>query len=162
MSKYSGIRWKIDSFLQHLHYADDICLLSHSVLDAAIYSLENEAAASELKINTTKTKSMSIVNSSTTRQPRPNAIVLNGHPVEEVNQFTYLGSEICKDGGSDADVDCRVRKAKGAFGILSPIWRNSSFPNSLKVRIFKSNVVSVLLYGSSTWKVTNSITTKSL
>ena len=44
----------------------------------------------------------------------------------------YLGSEICKDGGSDADdVDCRVRKAKGAFGILSPIWRNSSFPNSL-------------------------------
>ena len=71
-----------------------------------------------------KTKFMSILNSSTTRQPGPNAIVLNGHPVEEVNQFTYLGSEICKDGGSDAYVDCRVRKAKEAFGILSPIWRN--------------------------------------
>ena len=54
---------------------------------------------------TGKTKSMSIVNSSTTRLPRPNAIVLNGHPVEEVNQFTYLGNEICKDGGSDAEVD---------------------------------------------------------
>ena len=27
--------------------------------------------------------------------------ILNGHPVEGVNQFTYLGSEICKDGGSD-------------------------------------------------------------
>ena len=76
---------------------------------------------------------MSIVNSSITRQPRLNAIVLNEHPVEEVNQFTYLGSEICKDGGSDADVDCRVRKANEAFGILSPIWRNSSFPKSLKV-----------------------------
>ena len=104
------------------------------------------------KINTAKTKSMSIVNSSTTRQPRSNAIVLNGHPVEEVNQFTYLGSEICKDGGSDADVNCRVRKAKEAYGILSPIWRNSSCPNRLKV--------SVLLHGSSTWKVTKSITTK--
>ena len=53
-----------------------------------------------------------------------------------------------------------LAKAKAAFGILSPIWRNSSFPNSLKVRIFKSNVVSVLLYGSSTWKDTKSITTK--
>ena len=44
VSKYSGIRWKMDSFLQHLDYADDICLLSHSVLDAAnmLYSLENE------------------------------------------------------------------------------------------------------------------------
>ena len=131
----------MNSFLQHLDCANDICLLSHCILDAAnmLYSLENEAASLGLKTNTGKTKSMSIVNSSTTRQPRP--IVLNGHPVEEVNQFTYLGSEICKHGGSYADVDCRVRKAKGAFGILSPIWRNSSFPNSLKVRIFKSNVV---------------------
>ena len=58
---------------------------------------------------------MSIVNSSITRQPRPNAIILNGHPVEEVKKFTYLGSEICKDGVSDADVNCRVRKAKGAL-----------------------------------------------
>ena len=69
-------------------------IVSHSVLDAAnmLYSLENEAASFGLKINTAKTKSISIVNSSTTRQPRPNTIVLNGHPVEEVNQFTNLGN----------------------------------------------------------------------
>ena len=70
-----------------------------------------------LKSNNVKTKSMSIVNSSTTRQPRLYATVLNGHPLEEVNQFTYLDSEICKDGGRDADVDCRVRKAKGGTHI---------------------------------------------
>ena len=97
----------------------------------------NETASFDLKINTGKTKFMSIVNSSTTRPPRPNAIVLNGHPVEEVNQFTYLGCEICKDGGSDADVDCRVRKAMGAFGIISPIWRNISFP-ALKFAYLKA------------------------
>ena len=147
---------------QHLDYADDICLLTHSVLDAEnmLYSLENEAASFGLKSNFGKTQSKSIVNSSTTMQPRPNAIVVNGHPVEDVNQFTCLGSEICKDGGSDADVDCRVRQTKRAFGILSTIWRKSLCPNSLKVCIFKSNVVSVLLYGSSTWKVTKSITSK--
>ena len=121
---------------QHLDYADDICLLSHIVLDAAnmLYSPENEAASFGLKINSRETKSMSIVNSSATRQLRTNAIILNGHPVEEINQFTYLVSELCKDGGSYADVDCRVRKAKGAFRILSPIWRNSSFPNSLSLK----------------------------
>ena len=45
VSKYSGIRWKMGSVLQQLDYADDICLLSHSVLDAAnmLYSLENES-----------------------------------------------------------------------------------------------------------------------
>ena len=140
MSKYSAIRWKIATLTD---YADDIYLLSHSVLDAAnmLYSLENEAASFRHKINTAKTKSMSIVNSSTTRQPRPNTIVLNEHPVEEVNQFTYLGSEKCKDGGNDADVDCRFRKAKGAFGILSPIWRDSSFPNNVKVYFFNIYII---------------------
>ena len=77
-----------------------------------LYSLENEAASLGLKIKSGKTKFMSIVNSSTTRQPRQNAIVLNGHPVEEVNQFTYLVTEICKDGGNDVDVHCRVRKVR--------------------------------------------------
>ena len=42
----------------------------------------------------------------------------SGNAVEEVNQFTYLAGEICKNGGSDADEDCRVRQAKAAFGIL--------------------------------------------
>ena len=83
-----------------------------------LYSFQNEAASFRLKINSEKTKSMSIVNSYTTRQSRPNAIVVNAHPVEEVNQFTYLGTEICKDSGSDADVDCRVRKAKGEVNFI--------------------------------------------
>ena len=57
MSKYSAIRWKMDSVLQHLDYTNDICLLSHSFLDAAnmLYSLENEAGSFGLKINTIKT-----------------------------------------------------------------------------------------------------------
>ena len=41
VSKHSGIRWKMDSFLKHLDFADDIWLQSQSVLDAAnmLYSL---------------------------------------------------------------------------------------------------------------------------
>ena len=127
---------KHHSVSNYWDFAVDICLLWHSILDASkmLYSLENKAASFGLKMNSGKTKSMSILHSSTIRQFRSNAIVLNGHPVEEVNQFRYLGSGICKNSGSDADVDWRVSKAK----ILSPIWRNSSFPNSLKVRIFKA------------------------
>ena len=100
MSKYSGISWNMDSVLQHLDYADDIWLLSHSVPDAAnmLYSLENKAASFGLQSNSGITKSMSIINSSTTRQPRSKAIVLNGHPVEEVNHFTYLVAKYARMG----------------------------------------------------------------
>ena len=82
----------MDSILQHLDYADDICPLSPSVLDAAnmLYSLENEAASLGLKINSGKTKYISIVTSYISRQPRPNTIVLNGHPGEEENKAVYV------------------------------------------------------------------------
>ena len=43
----------MDSFFQHLDYADDICLLSHKMFDLQdmICSLEKEAASAGLKIN---------------------------------------------------------------------------------------------------------------
>ena len=46
-------------------------------------------------------------------------------------QFRYFGSEICKDSSSDADVVAESGRLR-AFGILSSIWRNGSYPNSLK------------------------------
>ena len=81
---------------------------------------------------------MSILNSSTTRQPRPNAIVLNGQPVEELNQFRYLGSEICKDGGSDDDVNCRVRKAKGPLEYCHQFGEIVHFQTALKFAYLKA------------------------
>ena len=53
----------MSAFLQHLDYADDLCLLSHSVLDVAemLYSIEKEASSAGLNINANKTKSMNIV-----------------------------------------------------------------------------------------------------
>ena len=63
--------------------------MSHSVLNGANI---HEAASFGLKINSGKTKSMCIVNSSTTGQPRPNVIVLNGHPVEEVLLTNTVGT----------------------------------------------------------------------
>ena len=41
VSKYSGIRWKMDSISQHLDYADDICLLSHLKLRQLLLDLKS-------------------------------------------------------------------------------------------------------------------------
>ncbi|KAH3692509.1 hypothetical protein DPMN_194350 [Dreissena polymorpha] len=42
----------------------------------------------------------------------------------------------------------------------SPIWRTTSLCMYTKLRVFKSNVLSVLLYGSECWKTTASIERK--
>ena len=88
-------------------------------------------------------------------QQRP--IILNGQPIEEVDSFTYLGSIVSKSGGTDEDVRARIAKARHAFVILKPVWRNVNLHLSTKLRLFNTNVKSVLLYGAETWRNTKSI-----
>ena len=81
-------------------------------------------------------------------------IKLDGEAIDEVEDFTYLGSNISKDGGSDRDVLARIGKARTAFAILRPVWISNVISRKTKLRIFNTNVKSVLLYGLETWKAT--------
>ena len=49
-----------------------------------------------------------------------------------------------------------LTKARTAFNMLQKIWRSSQISRKLKVRLYKSNVLSVLLYGSECWRVIGS------
>ena len=54
----------------------------------------------------------------------------------------------------------RISKARHAFALLRPVWRTTSLSLKTKLRIFSSNVKSVLLYGSETWRLTSTLINK--
>ncbi|VDP34509.1 unnamed protein product [Schistosoma margrebowiei] len=83
-----------------------------------------------------------------------NPITLDGETLEDVESFTYLGSIIDEQGGSDADVKARIGKARTAFLQLKNIWNSKQLSTNIKVRIFNINVKAVLLYGAETWRTT--------
>ncbi|XP_062611961.1 uncharacterized protein LOC134273759 [Saccostrea cucullata] len=87
-------------------------------------------------------------------------ITLNNEEIEEVSEFVYLGSKITTDGNSEVDVLARISKATGAYVALRNIWRSAKISTNTKIRIFKSNVLGVLLYGAEAWKVTKTISNK--
>ena len=64
------------------------------------------------------------------------------------------------DGGTDADVKARIGKARVAFLQLKNIWSARPIATQTKIRIFDSNVKSVLLFGSETWRSTKKTTRK--
>ena len=74
--------------------------------------------------------------------------------LEEFETFTYLGSVINQQGGTDADVKTRIGKARAAFITLKNIWRSNLITSRTKIRLFNSNVKSALLYGAETWRTT--------
>lgn len=57
------------------------------------------------------------------------------------------------DGGTEADIKSRIKKAKGAFAQLRTVWTSRQILRQTKMRIFKSNVMTVLLYGCEIWKI---------
>jgi len=83
-----------------------------------------------------------------------NLITVGGGRLEEVDSFTFLGSVIDKEGGTDVDVGARIGKARAAFNMPRNIWKSKEMRTETKLRIFNSNVKSVLLYGSETWRYT--------
>ena len=142
----TGIQWTFTKQLEDLDFADDIGLLSHRQQHAQekLDRVANEADKTGLKINVGKTEALRINN----HQQDP--ITLNGEEIKEVDKFTYLGSIVSKDGGADEDIRSRIGKARHASRSLNNIWRSSNLSTKTKIRIFNTNVKSVLLYGSET------------
>ena len=83
-------------------------------------------------------------------------IVLDGDILKDVESFTHLGSVIAKEGSTD--IKTRIGKARSAFFTLKPVWRSKVISQSTKLRIFNSNVKTVLFYGCETWKTTKATT----
>ena len=114
-----------------------------------------------LKINVAKTKLLRVgVRRADSATLSASRLRVGDQEVEEVDHFCYLGSMMTNDGGALEDVKARINKARQAFASLREVWRSSVLSRNLKLRLYNSNVMSVLLYGSETWMVTRSIVTK--
>ena len=64
---------------------------------------------------------------------------------------------VSENGGKEEDVASRIKKANGVFVQLFPVWRDHNILKRVKIRIFNTNVKSVLLYACKTWKTGNQI-----
>ena len=152
-----GIHWTLTTRLEDLDFADDIALLSHNhqgMPQAALPWLAKISAKTGLRISKSKTKVMTV----TTRNVGD--IKLDREAIDEVEDFTYLSSNISKYGGSDRDIMSRIGKARTAFAILRPVWRSKVISRKTKLRIFNTSVKSVLLCGSETWRATKETSKK--
>ncbi|VDP46640.1 unnamed protein product [Schistosoma curassoni] len=89
-----------------------------------------------------------------------NSITIDGEDLEDVKTFTYLGSIIDEQGGSDADVKAWIDQARAAYLQLTNIWNSKQLSTNTKVRIFNTNVKTILLYGSGSWRTTKAIIQK--
>ena len=132
-------------------YADDIALLANTPNQAEtlLHSLERAAAGIGLYVNAHKTKFMFF-------NQKGDISTLDGTSLKMVDKFTYLGSTVSS---TEKDIDTRLTKAWTAFDRLSIIWK-SNLTDEMKRGFFQAAIVSILLYGCTTWTLTKRLEKK--
>ena len=73
-----------------------------------------------------------------------------------------VGRETCnrRQTDSEREANSRVTNANQSFAMLKNIWKSKQVGTNTTLRIFNSNVLSVLLYGAECWKLTTRIAHK--
>ena len=139
-----GERLNLITILDDLEFADDIALLSSKFNDLRVKSgrLTEEAPRVDNKLNARNCKTPR----TEFARNREN-IVVNCEEVEDVEEFACLGAIVDKEGGGSKDVRNRLQKARGAFQKLWKVWAARKKGRRTKIRLLKSSVRPVLLYG---------------
>ena len=127
------------------NYADDIALLANTPnqSETLLHSLKRAAAGIGLHVNAHITEYMCF-------NQAGNISTLDGTSLKLVDKFTYLGSSVSS---TEEDIDIRLTKAWTAIDKLSVIWK-SDLTDKMKRSFFQVAVVSILLYGCTTWTLT--------
>ena len=81
---------------------------------------------------------------------------LYGTPLKLVDKFTFLGSNVSS---TEKDIDMRLTKVWTAIDRLSSIWK-SDLTDKMKRSFIQADVVSILLYGCTTWTLTKRLEKK--
>jgi len=101
-----------------------------------------------LRTSWTKTKLQSVGSDS---GPNLLNVVVDGNPVDLVENFTYLGSIQTSDGYCRSNIARRIGLASSAMSSLNNIWNAKHLSIQTKVRVNETLVLSILLYASETW-----------
>ena len=106
-------------------------------------SLERAAAGIGIHVNAHKTEYMRY-------NQKGEISTLDGTSQKLVDKFTYLESSVSS---SEKDIDTRLTKAWTAIDRLSIVWQ-SDLTDKMKRSFFQAAVISILLYGCTTWTLT--------
>ena len=147
--------------IAELAYADDIALIAEKMpeLEETFRLLQQTAERIGLNISLNKTKVMHVARGHIHQEGND---IIAGCTIERVESFVYLGSLITPYNDIGAEVERRIGSATRAFYALIKVFKSSLLSRKTKLRILSTIILPVLMYGSETWSLTNTLEKKLL
>jgi hypothetical protein len=147
-------RLKLNGTHQLLAYADDVNLLEDSV-DNIRENTETLFDASKevgVEINVEKNKYMLLSGQQNVGQNR--GIRIGNDSFENVSQFKYLGTTVTNQNLIQEEIKRRLNYGNACYHSVQVILSSRVLSKYLKMRICKTVILPVVLYGYETWFLT--------
>ena len=140
-----------------LAYADDIGLITDSPehLQQLLNIWNNTLTTFGLKLNVKKSEVMIM-----SRISRQAHMTVGTTPLNQVDQFKYLGSTYGTGGVKDITINDRIQKFSSNVGLLYPLLKDKHVPKKVKTVIYTTILRPVLLYGCESWTLTSVLKSK--
>ena len=122
--------------LNQLLFADDTLVVAHCErkLCQLVTEFGRVCGRRKLQVNVGKSK---VVRCTGNEDGARLNVMLNGEALEEVDQFTYLGSGIAGNGGVEADVRHRVNERCKVLGALKGVMKNIGLGMNVKKILYE-------------------------
>ena len=143
--------------LKDVRFADDQGMVASTEqgLQKVMNRLNETAKRYDMKINVKKTKVVVV----SREEGKAVNLTIDGHKVEQVKTFKYLGVIMTENGSCIEEVKARIGMAKVAFNKTRELV-TKGLKTELKKRLVKTLVWPVALYGCETWTMKQQIMDK--
>ena len=134
--------------INHLLFADDTALVADSEKLCRLVS-EFGRVCERRKLRVGKSKVMRYSRYGNRGRMH---LILNGEPLEEVDCFKYLGSQVAADGGCERDEVHRMNEGCRAWGALKNVLSNRRLGIKAKKCLYEGVIVPMAWYrGAHAW-----------
>jgi len=85
---------------------------------------------------------------------RTHSMKTDNSPFERVDEFKYLGTTLTNQNSIQEEIKSRLKSENACYHPVQNLLCSSLLPKNLKIKIYRTIILPVVLYGCETWSLT--------
>jgi len=135
-------------------YADDVNILGGSTHTLKENAEALVAATREIGLEISADKTKYMVMSRDQNAGQNHSVRIDNSTFERVEEFKYLGTTLKHQNSIPEEIKSRLRLGNACFHSVQNLLSSRLLSTNLKIKIYRTIILRVVLYGSETWSLT--------